>query len=178
MSALQTAGPIALSATQQLASAHANANSKDDSDESSKDTGDEDKTMKCDQLVRHPPGIEEIRRTPDLNIETREIRLMRAGESYQWEPYRSHGSSPEGWRKQSRLDGLHFNPPLQYLLPDKKPRYVVYAIAVPESIEDSEQTISVADEFGAKVGTFEWKDVHYNYTVSKTLPCFPEPDEK
>jgi hypothetical protein len=178
MSALQTAGPLAMAATQQVASARANANSKSEDDDSSKNTEDEDSTAKCDQLVRHPPGVEEIRRTPDLNIESREMRLQRVGESYRWEPYRSHGSSPEGWRRQSQLDHLHFDPPLQYLLPDKKPQYLAYVASVPETAEDSEQMISVADEFGAKVGSFEWHDIRYNYMVSKQLPCFPVPEEK
>ena len=38
--------------------------------------------------------------------------------------------------------------------------------------------ITIADNFGAKVGTFDWHDKNYTYTVSKHLPCFPEPDEK
>ncbi len=179
MSALQTAGPLAMAGAQQMAAAGATANSKSDNDEdSSKDTQDEDSRAKCDQLVRHPPGVEEIRRTADLNIETREMRLQRVGESYRWEAYRSHGSSPEGWRRQSKLDHLHFDPPLQYLLPDQKPRYLAYVASVPETAEDSEQMISVADEFGPKVGSFEWRDVRYNYMVSKQLPCFPVPAQK
>ncbi len=179
MSALQTAGPLAMAGAEHVAAAGANANAKSDNDEdSSKDSEDEDSSAKCDQLVRHPPGVEEIRRTADLNIESREMRLERVGESYRWEPYRSHGSSPEGWRRQSKLDYLHFDPPLQYLLPDKKPRYLAYVASVPETAEDSEQMITVADEFGAKVGSFEWRAVRYNYMVSKHLPCFPVPEEK
>jgi len=179
MSALQTAGPLAMAGAQQMAAAGSTANSKSDNDEdSSKASDDEDSNAKCDQLVRHPPGVEEIRRTADLNIESREMRLQRVGESYRWEPYRSHGSSPSGWRRQSKLDHLHFDPPLQYLLPDKKPRYLAYVASVPETAEDSEQMISVADEFGSKAGTFEWHDVRYNYMVSGHLPCFPVPEEK
>jgi hypothetical protein len=180
LSALQTAGPLAMAGAQQMAAAGSNAHSKSDTDDddSSKASEDEDSSAKCDQVVRHPPGVEEIRRTADLNIESREMRLQRVGESYRWEPYRSHGSSPEGWRRQSELDHLHFDPPLQYLLSDKKPRYLVYVTSVPETAEDSEQMISVADEFGPKVGSFEWHDVRYNYMVSKQLPCFPVPEEK
>src|SRR5437588_9757411 len=59
---------------------------------------DEDKTLKCEQLVRNPPGIEEIRRTPQLGIESREIRVERTPESYRWVVYRSKGSAPNGWR--------------------------------------------------------------------------------
>ena len=41
---------------------------------------DDDKELKCDQLVRNPPGIEEIRRTPQLGIESREIRVERTAD--------------------------------------------------------------------------------------------------
>ncbi len=177
LAAMQTAGPLALSATEHVVAAGGNAKSKDD-DESIKDGQDDDAALKCQQLVRHPAGVEEIQRTPDLNIVSREMRVQRIGENYRWEVYRSHGSSPEGWRRQSRLDGLHFDPPLQYLLPDKKPRYLAYAISTPETPEDSEQMMTLVDDFGSKVGTFEWHGVHYTYTLLKHLPCFPEPGEK
>lgn len=167
-----------MAATQRVVAAHGNADAKSKDDEPSKDGEDDETNLKCEQLVRHPPGIEEIQRALDLSIESREIRLERGGESYRWVVYRSRGTSPEGWRRQSRLDHLHFNPPLQYLLSGKQPRYLVYAVSVPETAEDSEQMMSVADDFGAKVGSFEWHDAHYTYTVSKQLPCFPEPDEK
>ncbi len=80
---------------------------------------DEDKMLKCEQLVRNPPGIEEIRRTPQLGIESREIRIQRTADSYRWVVYRSRGSAPDGWHTQNNLDKLHFNPALQFLLPDK-----------------------------------------------------------
>ena len=123
------------------------------------------------------PGIEEIRRTPQLGIESREIRVERTAESYRWVVYRSRGSAPDGWHPQSNLDKLHFNPALQYLLPDKEPQYLAYAPSVPETPQDSEQMMSIADNFGQKVGTFEWSGKYYTYTISKHLPCFPEPEE-
>lgn len=142
---------------------------------------DEDKTLKCEQLVRNPPGIEEIRRTPNLEIESREIRVASTGDGYRWVVYRSRGSAPDGWHPQSHLDRLHFDPTLQSLLPDKTPQYIAYAPTVAETPQDSEQMISIADTFGQKVGTFEWKGKdtarHYTYTISKHLPCFPEPEE-
>lgn len=138
---------------------------------------DEDKVLKCEQLVRNPPGIEEIRRTPQLGIESREIRVERTSDSYRWVVYRSRGSAPDGWRPQNSLDKLHFNPALQFLLPDKDPQYLAYAPSVAETPQDSEQMMSVADNFGPKVGTFEWNGKHYTYTASKHLPCFPEPEE-
>lgn len=138
---------------------------------------DDDKVLKCQQLVHNPPGIEEIRRTQQLGIESREIRVERTAESYRWVVYRSRGSSPDGWRVQGKLDRLHFNPPLQFLLPNKDPQYLAYVPSVAETAQDSEQMMSVADNFGQKVGTFEWNGKHYTYTVSKHLPCFPEPEE-
>jgi hypothetical protein len=138
---------------------------------------DEDKNLKCEQLVRNPPGIEEIRRTPELGIESREIRVERTADSYRWVVYRSRGSAPDGWRTQGALDKLHFNPALQFVLPDKKPQYLAYAPMVPETPQDGEQVLSIADTFGPKVGTFEWNGKHYSYTVSRRLPCFAEPEE-
>ena len=138
---------------------------------------DEDKTLKCEQLVRNPPGIEEIRRTPQLGIESREIRVERTADSYRWVVYRSRGSAPDGWRPQNNLDKLHFNPALQFLLPDKNPQYLAYAPSLAETPQDSEQMMSIADNFGQKVGTFEWNGKYYTYTISKHLPCFPEPEE-
>jgi hypothetical protein len=138
---------------------------------------DEDKVLKCEQLVRNPPGIEEIRRTPQLGIESREIRVERTSDSYRWVVYRSRGSAPDGWHVQSSLDKLHFNPALQFLLPDKDPQYLAYAPSVAETPQDSEQAMSIADDFGQKVGTFEWNGKLYTYTTSKHLPCFPEPEE-
>ena len=142
---------------------------------------DEDKTLKCEQLVRNPPGIEEVRRTPQLGIESREIRIERTADGYRWVVYRSRGSAPDGWHSQSHLERLNFDPALQYLLPDKTPQYLAYAPTVAETPQDSEQMISIADTFGQKVGTFEWKGKdstrHFTYTIAKHLPCFPEPEE-
>jgi len=141
---------------------------------------DEDKTLKCEQLVRNPPGIEEVRRTAK-GIESREIRVASTGDGYRWVVYRTRGSAPDGWHAQAHLDRLHFDPALQYLLPDKKPQYLAYAPTVAETPQDSEQMISIADTFGQKVGTFEWQGKgetrHYSYTIAKHLPCFPEPED-
>ncbi len=138
---------------------------------------DEDRTLKCEQLVRDPPGLEEIRRTPQLGIESREIRAERNADSYRWVVYRSKGSAPDGWHLQKNLDKLHFDPALQNLLTDKDPQYIAYAPTVAETPQDSEQMMSIADTFGQRTGTFEWNGKHYAYTVSKHLPCFPEPEE-
>src|SRR5579871_2262223 len=67
---------------------------------------DEDRTLKCEQLVRNPPGIEEIRNTPQVGIESREIRAERNADSYRWVVYRSKGSATDGWHAQKSLDKL------------------------------------------------------------------------
>ncbi|HVN27597.1 MAG TPA: hypothetical protein VMT64_03885 [Candidatus Binataceae bacterium] len=157
-------------------SPEAKADSDSQSDRPSYDH-DDDRTLKCEQLVRNPPGIEEIRRTPALGIESREIRIERTAESYRWVVYRSRGSAPDGWRVQSHLDKLKFDPALQFLLPDKKPKYIAYAPSLAETPQDSEQMMSMAGSFGQRVGTFEWNGKHYTFSVSKELPCFPLPEE-
>jgi hypothetical protein len=158
------------------AAAVANSQSVPPGDEKDRDK-DDDKALKCEQLVRNPPGVEEIRRTPQMGIESREIRVERTPDSYRWVVYRSSGSAPDGWRRQNNLDKLHFNPALQFLLPDQTPQYLAYAPSVPETPQDSEQMMSIADNFGQKVGTFEWGGKYYTYTISKNLPCFKEPEE-
>jgi hypothetical protein len=168
--AASAAGPVAMTATEGVAV----VKSKDE--ETEKGPSDDD-VLKCEQLVHHPPGVEEIRRAADLAIESRELRLEPAGQSYRWVVYRSRGSTPEGWRQQNSLDKLHFNPPLYYLLPDKTTRYVAYAVSVPETPQDSEVMMTVADDFGSRAGNFEWHSKHFDYSVSKKLPCFPGPEE-
>lgn len=173
----QIAGPAAMTATESVVVAHGQSQGQDKEPENEGDT-DDDKAMKCEQLVHNAPGVEEIRRTPALAIESREMRVERTAESYRWVVYRSRGSSPEGWRTQHGLNSLHFNPPLQYLLPDKKPKFLAYAASTPDNPEDSEQMMTIVDDFGQRVGDFEWQGKRYTYSISKTLPCFPGPEDE
>jgi hypothetical protein len=168
--AASAAGPMAMTTTEGVAIVKSK-------DQDSEKGPSEDDVLKCEQLVHHPPGVEEIRRAADLAIETRELRLEPAGQTYRWVVYRSRGSTPEGWRRQNSLDKLHFSPPLYYLLPDKTSRYLAYAVTVPETPQDSEVIMTVADDFGARTGSFEWRAKHFDYSVSKNLPCFKGPEE-
>ena len=163
------AAPMAMTATEGVSVARGNSSGEADRDK-------EEDAVKCDQLQRNPPDVEEIRRTPDLAIESRELRIERGGSQPRWVVFRSRGSQPSGWRRQSSLDNLHFTPPLETMLTDDRPRFLAYSVAVPQNAQDSEKIISIADDFGPRAGSFEWRGTRYGYTVSKTLPCFAGPD--
>jgi hypothetical protein len=137
----------------------------------------DEKAERCGQLLHAPPNVEEVRRQPDGSIESREIRLVVSQDNSQWVVYRNKDSSPQGWVPRRGLDRLHFDPPLGAILPPNGARYVAYAADVPEKAEDSEQMISVAEDFGPPSGTFQWRSRTYNYTLVKELPCFPGPGD-
>jgi hypothetical protein len=140
-------------------------------------TSPDEGTLKCDQLLHNTPDVEEIQRTKDLNIESREIRLDRSGPKAKWVAYRGRGTSAEGWRTQAHIDRLDFNPPLQFVVGDSKPEYIAYAVAIAETSEDSELAMSVAENFGPKTGSFQWNGRTYTYTAVKKLPCYEGPEE-
>lgn len=163
--------PIAMTATQGIAVAHAQAVSKSDDERG----GDEAET-RCDQLLHAPPGIEELRRRSDGSLESREIRLDLSGEQAKWVPYREKGTTAEGWRAQSTIARLDFSPPLHGAVPVKDSRFLVYAKGVAETPLDSEQMIGVAEQSGTQTGTFLWRGKTYNYTLIDKLPCFAGPE--
>lgn len=163
--------PIAMTATQGIAMAHAQAVSKDQ-----EASGGDEAEERCEQLLHAPPGIEEIRRRSDGSLESREIRLDLSGEKGTWVPYREKGTSAEGWRAQSTIARLNFSPPLYGAIPEKDSRFMVYAKTVAETPQDSDQMVSVAEQSGKRTGTFKWRGKSYNYTLIDKLPCFAGPD--
>ena len=171
VTALKAAAPFALAAGQQFA-AGGDKHSEDEEHQS-----DDDTEVKCEQLVRHQPGIEEFQLIGQ-GIRSREIRLEPEGESHRWIVHRSGGNSTEGWRKQNQLARLHFDPPLRQFLKNAKPSYLAYVVDIPETLEENEQLISMVDDFGSKAGIFEWNNVRYSYSIVQRLPCFPFPEER
>ncbi len=160
-----------MTATQGIAVAHAQAVSSQREED-----GGDDSEARCEQLLHAPPGIEEIRRRSDGSLESREIRLDLSGESGRWVPYREKGTSAEGWREQSTIARLKFSPPLYGAIPEKDSRFLVYAKAVAETPQDSEQMMSVAEQSGKRTGTFDWRGKTYSYTLIDKLPCFAGPE--
>ena len=149
-----------------------------EADENQPDWAKDEQSMRCAQLVKAPPDVEEIRRTPDLGIESRELRLERAENGLAWKVHPEAGSVAEGWRRQNALDRLHFMPSLQFLLNDDKPRYLAYAPAIARNPEDSEVAVTLTDDFDGPIGSFDWRNVRYSYAAVKTLPCYPGPEKK
>jgi hypothetical protein len=132
-------------------------------------------TQRCAQLANMPPGIEEVRSTPDGAIESREIRLDESGPHPQWVVYRTKNSSPEGWRSQPRIARLDFVPPLKEALAAGESRFLVYAVVVADKPDESEKMVSAAENFGQQGGSFKWQSRVYRYTLVAKLPCFPGP---
>ncbi len=163
--------PLAMTATQGIAVAHAQAVSQHE-----EESGGDDSIARCDQLLHAAPGVEEIRRTSDGSLESREIRLDLSGANAKWVPYREKGTSPEGWRAQSTIARLNFSPPLYGVIPEKDSRFLIYAKGVAETPQDSEQMMSVAEQSGKQAGTFKWRGKIYNYTLIDKLPCFAGPE--
>lgn len=167
--AAQAVAPVALSGAQIASTAHGGP-------PITQDTNKDEAGLKCQQVQNTPPAVEEIREALDGSIESREIRLSGSGGTPKWVVFRSRGSSPDGWHRQTALEKLHFNPPLTEVVTDGKPQFLAYTLNVPETQEQSEEMMSIADEFGAHAGNFEWNGKSYGFAITETLPCFPGPE--
>jgi len=135
-------------------------------------SGGADEAERCDELLRNTPGVEEVRKTLDGMIESRQWKIVQHGDNPAWMLVRAGGSSEDAWRPQPGITKRNFKPPLYQMLEPKKSQFLAYAPADVTSPADSEQFNSMTAAFGAGVGTFEWRDRTYSYVVVKELPCF------
>jgi hypothetical protein len=126
----------------------------------------------CDQLLRVPPGVEEVRKTKDGVIESRQWKISGDAGSPAWVMINSSGVSNDTWQPKPGITKLFFSPPLYQMLKPDEPRYLAYAPAEVVSVSDSEQFDSMTGAFGAGIGTFKWRDRTYDYVLVKELPCF------
>ena len=140
----------------------------------------EDNADKCDQLVRVPPGVEEVRKTREGVIESRQMKIAETSGDPVWIVARTQTqNSPEdAWQPKPGITKLLFNPPLYQMLKPDEPQYLAYAPANVINVSDSEQFDSMTGAFGAGVGTFKWHDRPYAYVLVKELPCFKPAKEK
>ncbi len=138
----------------------------------------EDNADKCDQLLRVPPGVEEIRKNRDGLIESRQWKISQTFNGPAWMMVRTEEAPEDGWQPKPGITKLLFNPPLYQMLKPDKPQYLAYAPADVLNVYDSEQFDSMTGAFGAGVGTFKWHDRSYSYVLVKELPCFKPPPEK
>jgi hypothetical protein len=140
----------------------------------------EDNADKCDQLLRVPPGVEEIRKTKDGVIESRQWKIASTSGDPIWIVARtqSQDTPAQAWQPKPGVTKLFFNPPLYEMLKPDQPEYLAYAPADVVNVSDSEQFDSMTGAFGTGVGTFKWHERSYTYVLVKELPCFkPEKDK-
>jgi hypothetical protein len=141
-------------------------------------TPKDDNADKCDQLLRVPPGVEEVRKTKDGVIESRGFKIAGSAEGPTWKVVRADGAPEDAWQPKPGITRLLFNPPLYEMLKAGEPQYLAYAPADVVNVSDSEQFDSMTDAFGSGIGTFKWRDRNYSYVLVKELPCFKAPKEK
>lgn len=140
----------------------------------------EDSADQCDQLQRAPIGVEEVRKTKDGVIESRQWKIAETSGDPIWIVARTQteNSDEDAWQPKPGITKLLFNPPLYQMLKPDKPQYLAYAPANVVNVSDSEQFDSMTGAFGAGIGTFKWRDRTYSYVLVKELPCFNPAKEK
>jgi len=135
---------------------------------------------KCDQLLRAPIGVEEVRKDKDGVIESRQWKIAETSGDPIWIVSRtpSEDSAKSAWQPKPGITNLLFNPPLDEVLQPDKPEYLAYAPVDVVNVSDSEQFDSMTGAFGTGIGTFKWRDRSYSYVLVKELPCFKPSKEK
>jgi len=147
-------------------------------DEKGAGLSEKDNPDKCDQLLRVQPGVEEVRKTKDGVIESRQFKIGANGDGPAWVVVGADGAPGDAWQPKPGITKLFFNPPLYEMLKPDQPQYLAYAPSDVVQVSDSEQFDSMVDAFGSGVGTFKWRDRTYSYVLVKELPCFKPPKEK
>jgi hypothetical protein len=141
-------------------------------------TSKDDNADKCDQLLRVPPGVEEVRKDKGGEIESRQWKVINTVGSPTWIVIHEKDGPEDAWRPKPGIVTLLFDPPLDDMLKTDEPQYLAYAPADVVNISDSEQFDSMTGAFGAGVGTFKWHNRPYTYVLVKQLPCFKPAKEK
>jgi hypothetical protein len=132
----------------------------------------DEESDRCDQLLRVPPGIEEVRKTKDGLIESRQWKIEDNVGTPAWMLVAEKSAPQDSWQLKPNIARLNFNPPLYQMLETDKPQFLAYAPADVVNPTDSEQFDSMTSAFGPGVGTFQWRGRSYSYVVVKELPCF------
>lgn len=130
---------------------------------------------RCDELALRGPSTIEFRLADQRPSAWRELQLGGSNDSPHWQALTSEHSDAAGWRPVSNLQEISFAPPLQQVLKAGKPNYLAYAPAEPRTAAERDQLVALTADFGAGMGTFQWKGRTYQYTLVNRLPCFPGP---
>lgn len=130
---------------------------------------------RCDELQLQVPGAIELKVADNSPTAWRELQLGGSTDAPQWQAIANDESDAAGWRPLVNLRTMRFAPPLQNELRAGKPNYLAYAPAEPRTSVERDQLVALTADFGAGMGTFEWKGRAYQYTLVNRLPCFPGP---
>ena len=132
----------------------------------------DDASERCDELLRTPIGVDEIRKTKDGAIETRHWSVAQYEGEPAWILTKGNPKSEDSWQPSPDIAKRNFKPPLFEMLEPDKPQYVAYAPADVQTPQDSEQFETMTSAFGPSSGAFQWHDRPYNYVLATELPCF------
>jgi len=140
----------------------------------------DDDADKCEQLQRSPIGVEEVRKTKDGVIESRQWKIAETSGDPIWIVARTQteNTSADAWQPKPGISKLLFTPPLYQMLKPDESEYLAYAPTEVVNVSDSEQFDSMTGAFGSGVGTFKWRDRSYTFVLVKELPCFKPEKEK
>lgn len=174
VSAVTTIAPMVAAGSAQLVGSQVAMNDK------SGGTSAEENPDKCDQLLRAPVGVEEVRKNKSGEIESRQWKIAQTSGEPIWivAQSESEDSPKNAWQAKPGITNLLFNPPLNEVLEPDKPEYLAYAPADVVNVSDSEQFDSMTGAFGAGIGTFKWRERSYSFVLVKALPCFKPAKEK
>jgi hypothetical protein len=130
---------------------------------------------RCDDLAQQPPAVIELRIVADGGSASqwRELRLENTAGDPSWAPAIEPGAA-SAWRPAENLPTMHFAPPLAPLKSGVS-NYLAYAPAEPLTAAEQDQLTGLTIDFGAGVGTFDWRGRIFEYALVGKLPCFPPP---
>ena len=129
----------------------------------------------CEQLRLAVPYIAEIRAESDQTTRLRQWTIGMVKGEQRWTVVHDPGTDSKGWRRETGLNQLNFNPPLETALASTKSRYMIAAPADPASALEANQLLTLTIVFGPRIGTYDWNGKRYEYAVAKKLPCLPGP---
>lgn len=132
----------------------------------------EEQTEVCEGLAKATPGVEELRKTHEGVIMSRQWRLTEHNGSPAWVVVHTNTAPQDGWEPRSGLAKLQFTPRLADMLVPDEPEFLAYAPSIAESTQESDQMAALTSAFGANDGTFQWRGRTYTFSMIKQLPCF------
>ncbi|HTY55144.1 MAG TPA: hypothetical protein VMB26_08090 [Candidatus Binataceae bacterium] len=144
-------------------------------DEDPDKTESDPQSAECQQLLTALPYIAEVRAQPGQAPRIRQMTIGVVKGEQRWTVVHDADSDGNGWRTESALTQLDFNPPLESALASTKSRYMITAPADPTNQAEANQLMTFTLAFGPRVGTYDWNGKRYEYSVTRKLPCLPAP---